>query len=148
MFTSFSSGRGRYIASSVGPAVQVVPGMARATNVLYDPEDQLVSHAQRGAGINLIKDMEDAISPKLNYAKFAEVAKEYTNLLRAHIQKENNVLFPMAERALTPSQLAGLYNSFEEHEEAPWGARTALVIPLGRVNGQLQKAIYSVSLRP
>jgi hemerythrin-like domain-containing protein len=91
--------------------------MVRATNVLYDPEDQLVSHAQRGAGRNLINDMEDAISPKLNYAKFAEVAQEYTNLLRAHIQKENNVLFPMAEQALTPGQLARLYDSFEEHEE-------------------------------
>jgi hemerythrin-like domain-containing protein len=93
--------------------------------------------SEHNQGRNLIKDMEDAISHRLNYAKFAEVAKEYTNLLRAHIQKENNVLFPMAEQTLTPSQLASLYDSFEEHEEALWWARTALAIPLGRVNGQL-----------
>jgi hemerythrin-like domain-containing protein len=73
--------------------------------------------SEHNQGRNLIKDMEDAISHKLNYAKFAEVAKEYTNLLRAHIQKENNVLFPMAEQRLTTSQLDGLYDSFEEHEE-------------------------------
>ena len=93
--------------------------------------------SEHDQGRNLIKDMEDAISRNLNYAKFAEVAKEYANLLRAHIQKENHVLFPMAEQRLTPSQLARLYDSFEEHEEALWWARTALVIPLGRVNGQL-----------
>jgi hemerythrin-like domain-containing protein len=73
--------------------------------------------SEHDQGRNLIKDMEDAISPRLNFAKFAKAAKEYTNLLRAHIQKENNVLFPMAEQALTPGQLARLYDSFEEHEE-------------------------------
>lgn len=35
--------------------------------------------------------------------RFADALEEYTALLRQHIFKENNVLFLMAERALTPA---------------------------------------------
>ncbi len=74
----------------------------------------LQEHAQ---GRKLIKDMEDAMAKTTDPSKFTGASREYSALLRAHIQKENNVLFPTAERALTPSQLDGLYDAFEEHEE-------------------------------
>lgn len=74
----------------------------------------LAEHAQ---GRKLIRDMEESISTDVNRMKLAQAAREYANLLRNHIQKENNVLFPMAERVLTETQLEKLYKGFEEHEE-------------------------------
>ena len=80
--------------------------------------------SEHDQGRNLIRDMEDAISPKLNFAKFAKAAKEYTNLLRAHIQKENNVLFVMAERVLSDDEQAELARGFEKVEIEKMGAGT------------------------
>ncbi|MBE3118876.1 MAG: hemerythrin domain-containing protein [Anaerolineales bacterium] len=74
----------------------------------------LAEHAQ---GRKLIRDMEESISTDVDRMKLAQAAREYANLLRNHIQKENNVLFPMAERVLTETQLEKLYKGFEEHEE-------------------------------
>ena len=74
----------------------------------------LAEHAQ---GRKLIRDMEESISTGVDRAKLAQAAREYAALLRNHIQKENTVLFPMAERVLTETQLEKLYDRFEEHEE-------------------------------
>lgn len=43
---------------------------------------------------------------------------EYVELLRAHIQKENMVLFPMAERVLDPSQQEHVRAGFDSAEAA------------------------------
>lgn len=40
----------------------------------------------------------------------------YIDLLRAHIQKEDNVLFPMADRILTPEDQKELLSEFEKVE--------------------------------
>jgi hemerythrin-like domain-containing protein len=74
----------------------------------------LAEHAQ---GRKLIRDMEESISTGVDRAKLAQAAGGYASLLRNHIQKENTVLFPMAERVLTETQLVKLYEGFEEHEE-------------------------------
>lgn len=50
-------------------------------------------------------------------AAFADGARGYAELLTAHIFKENNVLFPMAEQYLTPNQHEELAEGFEEIEE-------------------------------
>ena len=68
-------------------------------------------------GRRLIKDMEDAAAGTLAAERFARAAQEYAGLLRAHIQKENNVLFPAAERVLSPDELERIHGRFEEHEE-------------------------------
>jgi hemerythrin-like domain-containing protein len=68
-------------------------------------------------GRQLIKAMEEAMASTPHYARFVESAGEYSTLLKAHIQKENNVLFPTAEKVLTGTQLEGIYDQFEEHEE-------------------------------
>jgi len=74
----------------------------------------LAEHAQ---GRKLIRDMEESISKAVDRMKLAQAAREYASLLRNHIQKENTILFPMAERVLTETQLEKLYEGFEEHEE-------------------------------
>lgn len=48
---------------------------------------------------------------------FETAATEYRDLLRNHIEKENNVLFVMADRMLDEGQQDGLFKKFEQHEE-------------------------------
>ena len=74
----------------------------------------LSEHVQ---GRELIKEMEAAVSGTVDRHKFSHSAKEYSSLLEAHIQKENNVLFPAAEKVLTDGQLDQIYDAFEKHEE-------------------------------
>jgi hemerythrin-like domain-containing protein len=74
----------------------------------------LAEHAQ---GRKLIRDMEESVSMDVDRIKLAQAARGYANLLRNHIQKENTILFPMAEKVLTETQLEKLYEGFEEHEE-------------------------------
>ena len=82
----------------------------------------LSEHAQ---GRELIKEMDAAVSGKEDHERFAHAAKEYSNLLQAHIAKENDTLFPVAEKALTDSQLDQIYEAFEQHEQKVIGAGQA-----------------------
>jgi hemerythrin-like domain-containing protein len=56
--------------------------------------------------------------------RWATAARAYAQLLREHIFKENNFLFPMAERVLTPEEQEGLAESFEKLEVEKMGAGT------------------------
>lgn len=56
--------------------------------------------------------------------RWAEAATNYVALLRAHIQKENQVLFAMAERILTPEEQARLAEDFEKVETEKMGDGT------------------------
>lgn len=49
-------------------------------------------------------------------AAIRESARAYRDLLRAHIQKENNVLFPMADRLVPDEVAAKIVEQFEEIE--------------------------------
>lgn len=69
-----------------------------------------------------IRRMESGVHPTLNAAAFVEAARGYAGLLRSHIGMENDVLFPMAERALSVAQLDRLFEAFEEHEAKVIGA--------------------------
>jgi hemerythrin-like domain-containing protein len=40
----------------------------------------------------------------------------YVNLLRQHIQKENNILFPMADRVVPTGKQSGIWERFEQIE--------------------------------
>jgi len=73
--------------------------------------------SEHARGRELIKEMEAAVSDTVDRHKFSRSAKEYSSLLEAHIQKENNVLFPAAEQVLTEGQLEQIHNAFEQHEE-------------------------------
>lgn len=73
----------------------------------------LSEHVQ---GRQWIHAMEEATRPTTDAAQFTAAAAGYGQLMRAHIQKENNVLFPMAERMLPPPQLEEMFGAFERHE--------------------------------
>lgn len=55
---------------------------------------------------------------------WAQAAEEYGALLRSHIFKENNVLFPMAERLLSAGELETVAEDFEKLEVEKMGAGT------------------------
>jgi len=50
-----------------------------------------------------------------------DAARSYIQLLRQHIQKEDGILFPAAERALPPEVLDGLAAAFERFESTAMG---------------------------
>jgi hemerythrin-like domain-containing protein len=47
---------------------------------------------------------------------FAQAAQAYAELLRGHIEKEDGILYPMAERALTPADQEALATRFAAQE--------------------------------
>ena len=49
-------------------------------------------------------------------ARFSEAAKAYIDLLKRHIEKENNVLFSIAERHLSKDTLSELKKGFDRLE--------------------------------
>jgi hemerythrin-like domain-containing protein len=51
-------------------------------------------------------------------------AKDYIRLLREHIQKEDEILFPMAYNVIPPDEHKRLLDSFAEHEAVEMGAQT------------------------
>ncbi len=55
-----------------------------------------------------------------------ETATQYTLLLKSHIAKEDNVLYPMSERFLPPSQWTELDRCFDEFEKK-WAGDGKLV---------------------
>jgi hemerythrin-like domain-containing protein len=57
-------------------------------------------------------------------ANWARAARGYTTLLRQHIAKENDILFVMAERMLSPEEQRELSAQFERVEEEKSGAGT------------------------
>jgi hemerythrin-like domain-containing protein len=79
------------------------------------PIEIMLSDHSRGR--KLIGEMEVALTSKPDLARFTWSAQEYVSLLRNHIQKENERLFPLADQLLTEDQLETLYTGFEEHEE-------------------------------
>ncbi len=54
--------------------------------------------------------------------RIIENGRGYIDLLRAHINKENNILFPMADNVLTPEDQERLGKEFERFEEVETGA--------------------------
>ncbi len=48
---------------------------------------------------------------------FMQAASGYIRLMRAHIEKENTILFPMGDRMLPPDEQAKLLSQFEAFEE-------------------------------
>ncbi len=51
-------------------------------------------------------------------AAYLQGAREYIDLLRAHIQKEDRILFPMADQVLTENDQENLLDAFKEAEQS------------------------------
>jgi hemerythrin-like domain-containing protein len=49
--------------------------------------------------------------------EFTAAATKYSDLLKSHIEKENNVLFAMADQLLDEEIQDALFEKFEQHEE-------------------------------
>jgi hemerythrin-like domain-containing protein len=82
----------------------------------------LIEHEQ---GRKYIKEMGLAIeNDTADMRRFAENAKNYIELLRNHIDKENTVLFPMGDKLLAKEIQDKLLESFEEFEEKVMGKGT------------------------
>jgi len=71
----------------------------------------------------------------------AEAIRRYAALLRAHIDKENGVLFPLAERVLPGEEQRGLVGAFEavEHAVAGPGVHARLLWELARLEAACAK---------
>jgi hemerythrin-like domain-containing protein len=77
----------------------------------------LQEHKQGREYITLMnKALEDKDVPEFN-----NVAAKYRDLLWAHIEKENNVLFVEADKLLDEARQEELFAKFEEHEESVIG---------------------------
>lgn len=66
-------------------------------------------------GRTFVRGMEEAISEN-NISKIIENARGYGMLLRDHIYKEDNVLYPMAEEALSDVQKDDVNKRYKEVE--------------------------------
>jgi hemerythrin-like domain-containing protein len=73
------------------------------------------------AGRSLARALDEAIQgikkgEPLAGRRFSQVARQYSAHLRSHIDKENNVLFVMAENLLAPEEQSRLAEDFERIE--------------------------------
>ena len=82
---------------------------------------KLREHAE---GRKYIAQMVDAANSGLETGDFADVARHYIDLLRRHIDKENNVLFPLGDKKIPPDVQAELLESFEKYEAEVMGSGT------------------------
>ncbi len=93
-----------------------------ATGILREggPIGVMLSEHQRGREI--VAKLKEAVnlykSGNQNApADFTRLAADYISLLTQHIDKENNVLFPMADARLDPAEDIRLFESFEKLEK-------------------------------
>ena len=81
-------------------------------------------HARGLVGKMAASDKEYATGDAQSGLRWAAAAMDYVGLLREHIAKENQVLFVMAERMLTPAEQQELALAFEKIETEKMGAGT------------------------
>ncbi len=72
--------------------------------------------AEHRLGREYIAAMKEALAAG-DAEKLRAAGEGYGGLLQAHIGKENNVLFPMADRLLGAKAQDALFEKFEKHEE-------------------------------
>ncbi len=86
----------------------------------------LIEHAQ---GREYVKGMAESIAGAsagndIALQQFARNANGYVQLLRAHIQKEDGILFPMADRMLNEEEQKDLMRAFDSVESDHMGKGT------------------------
>lgn len=79
-----------------------------------NPVDQMLYEHELGRGF--VKGMEDGLAEK-NKNKIIENAKAYALLLQEHIFKEDNILYPIAERVLNKELKEKITKMFLEIEK-------------------------------
>ena len=95
-------------------------------------------------GRALIRQMVEATEACKRHEKagdrWAEAARGYVALLRTHIDKENNILFVVAENMLTPEEQKQLAADFEKAEIEKMGAGTH-----ERLHAKMEKLITELA---
>ncbi|NQV91223.1 hemerythrin domain-containing protein [Candidatus Woesearchaeota archaeon] len=76
-----------------------------------DPTKQMLY--EHDIGRNLVKQLEEALNNN-NVAQIKLNSNEFIQLLREHIHKEDNILYPMADEALTLNQQEFLLSEFNK----------------------------------
>jgi hemerythrin-like domain-containing protein len=97
-------------------------------------------------GRELIRKMVEAVEASKSGdrdapARWAEAARAYVELLRAHINKENSILFVVAENMLSPEEQSHLAAEFEKLEVEKMGAGTH-----ERLHASMDKLIHELAL--
>ena len=72
----------------------------------------------------MYESLDDLSESEIVAEKFVDNAYAYVELLRQHINKENDILFRMAELSLSNNMDNKLYQRFEEIEEKEMGKGT------------------------
>lgn len=89
----------------------VVPGVLTHCN----PIPQMLSEHHKGR--ELVQAMENALS-KHHTAELITAISQYAHLLREHIYKEDNILYPMAERGLSDTDKTSLLKDYADVEQS------------------------------
>ena len=85
------------------------------------PIGQMLHEHEQGRAF--IRGMKQALGGEsVDAGAFRTNASGYIELLRAHIEKENQILFPMGDRFLPPEKQQELLEAFDKHEEEVIGA--------------------------
>lgn len=97
-----------------------------------------VMTSEHKEGRDLLRSLEEALPmlslPTPEHEVVADIARTYSALLRDHIQKENEVLFRMADRVLMPSEDAEITEAFADLDRSqPAGG--AFVVYKKRIEG-------------
>ena len=105
------------------PALEKKDGFARGCG----PTE--VMRAEHEHGRTLVRGMSEAIADAkgdktVAVERFARNARRYVALLREHIHKEDNCLFPNAQRSLKEGEREALSQAFEKVEHEEMGAGT------------------------
>ena len=79
-----------------------------------NPVEQMLY--EHDIGRNFVGGIEEGIKEK-NKRNIVENALGYVNLIREHIFKEDNILYPMAEKSLKPVALKSIHGKFKKIEE-------------------------------
>lgn len=73
-------------------------------------------------GRSYVRAMAECLTSEGPRSALIENARSYLRLLQDHIQKEDDILFEMADSVLPPEEKASLLREFEEHEMKEMGA--------------------------
>jgi hemerythrin-like domain-containing protein len=65
----------------------------------------------------LLVQMTESFVNKNDYASFTNSSKEYIELIKTHVFKENNLLFPIAENVFSKEKQDDVSKQFEKYEE-------------------------------
>ena len=95
-------------------------GMPRQTGPLAVMFHEHVLGRARVAALRGLGEAEGPLAP-VEVQLAVENASGFIELLRAHIQKEDGILYPMAERLLTGTELDALETAFEGFEKTMRG---------------------------